>query len=65
MSNPAWLKKYLTMKPEVAKIFNDLEDYLDFCRFELLHFHPADLYNNKNANWKKYVKEVNQRKKRR
>jgi len=64
MSNPVWLKKYLTMKPEVSKVFNDLEDYLNFCRFELLPFNQGDLYNNKNSNWKKYVKEVSNKKKR-
>jgi endonuclease III len=27
----AWLKKYLKMKPEVTKIFEDLEDFKLFC----------------------------------
>jgi hypothetical protein len=30
MAGPAWLKKYLRMKPEVATIFEDLEKYKEF-----------------------------------
>ncbi len=44
-----WVKKYLTMKPEVNKIFDDLEAYHDFCRFELCDFNPATLYNRDSA----------------
>jgi hypothetical protein len=33
------------MKKEVAQVFDDLDALLDFCRFELLPFNPADLYN--------------------
>lgn len=35
------------MKPEVVKIFDDLEAWLDHCRFNLLKFDPADLYKSK------------------
>jgi len=42
------------MKPEVVKIFNDLEDYLDFCRFELCEFNPAHLYNRSSKNWRDF-----------
>jgi hypothetical protein len=44
-----WVKKYLTMKHEVNKIFDDLEAYQDFCRFELCDFNPATLYDRDNA----------------
>jgi len=33
------------MKKEVAQIFDDLEALHDFCRFNLLPFNEADLYN--------------------
>ena len=33
------------MKKEVVQIFDDLEALHDFCRFNLLPFNPADLYN--------------------
>ncbi len=46
MANPSWLNKYLTMKPEVNKIFDDLDAYLDYCRFNLLPFNPADMYTS-------------------
>ena len=42
-----WLKKYLTMKPEVNQIFDDLEKYREFC---VQYGHPFDerhLYNEK------------------
>ena len=35
------------MKPEVEKIFDDLDAWLDHCRFNLLPFNPADLYKSK------------------
>ena len=34
------------MKPEVSKIFDDLEEWLDHCRFNLLDFNQADLYRS-------------------
>lgn len=46
MANPAWLNKYLTMKPEVKQIFNDLDAWLNHCRFNLIKFDPADLYKS-------------------
>ena len=47
MSQPKWLDKYLVMKPEVNKIFDDLEAWHDHCRFEMIDFNPADLYKSK------------------
>jgi len=47
MAQPKWLNKYLTMKPEVSKIFDDLEAWHDHCRFEMIDFNPADLYKSK------------------
>lgn len=55
MASPAWLKKYLTMKPEVVKIFDDLERYHDFCRFELRDFNPAHLYDKNNENYRTFL----------
>ena len=47
MSVPAYIQKTLRMKPEVEKIFEDLEKWHDHCRFNLLPFNPADLYRSK------------------
>lgn len=56
MAQPAWLKKYLTMKPEVVKIFETIEAYHHYCRMEMVHFNPADVNNNRIPNWKNFVK---------
>lgn len=55
MSQPVWLEKYLTMKPEVTKIFDDLESYHDWCRFELCEFNAAHLYDKTNPIYKMYL----------
>ena len=42
MAQPKWLKKYLTMKPEVTQIYEDLEKLQEFC----VEFgHPYDERN--------------------
>ena len=41
-----WLEKYLRTKPEVTRIFDDLEDYKDYCRFNMLKFDEKDLYKS-------------------
>ena len=38
--------KTLRMKPEVTKIFDDLDAWLDYCRFNLIAFNPSDLYRS-------------------
>ena len=45
---------YWESKPEIVKIFNDLETLHDFCRFELLPFNEADLYNNRSGVWRQF-----------
>jgi len=54
MAHPSYVQKTLVMKPEVTKIFDDLDSYLDFCRFELLPFSPSDLYNRESKVWNQY-----------
>ena len=53
---------YFQTRPEVVKIFDDLEAYHNFCRMEMLDFNEAHLYNNKNDNWNKYLWATRQRK---
>jgi len=65
MAQPKWLNKYLTMKPEVSKIFNDLEVWHDHCRLELIDYNPADLYRSKNYKDFQRQQEYLQRKARR
>jgi len=48
MAQPAYIQKTLRMKPEVKKIFDDLDAWLDHCRFNLLNYNPADLYRSQD-----------------
>jgi hypothetical protein len=65
MAQPKWLDKYLVLKPEVKKIFSDLEQWHDHCRIELIGFDPADLYRSKAyKDWQR-TQEYLQRKARR
>jgi hypothetical protein len=65
MAQPKWLDKYLVTKPEVNKIFNDLEAWHDHCRLELIDYNPADLYRSKAyKDWQR-TQEYLQRKARR
>ena len=58
-----WLTKYLVMKPEVKKIFNDLDNFRDFCRFEMLPFNEASLYNRESKEWRLYERNLNKKQK--
>lgn len=49
--------RHYGMKPEVNKIFNDLEQYLDYCRDNMLRFDERDLY--KTDQWRRFEKERN------
>ena len=46
MAQPSYIQKTLRMKPEVSKIFDDLDSWLDHCRFNLLPFNPSELYRS-------------------
>lgn len=34
------------MSPEVTKIYNDLDAWLNYCRFRMIKFDEADLYRS-------------------
>lgn len=57
MALSANIQKTLFMKPEVTKLFDDLEQWLDHCRFNLLPFNPADLYKSKE--YKEWQRDKN------
>ena len=40
------------MKPEVLKIFEEIEAYLDHCRFNLRKFDEADVFKSKE--WQRF-----------
>ena len=54
--------KYFENRPDVVKIFDDLEKLHDFCRFELLPFDEADLYNRNSRVWQQYERYSKPRK---
>lgn len=53
---------YFESRPDVVKIFEDLEAFHDFCRFELLPFNEADLYNRASPVWNQYYNSTRIRK---
>jgi hypothetical protein len=55
MALPTFIQKTLIMKPEVTKIFDDLEEWLDQCRFNLMEYNPAHLY--KSVDYKQFSRE--------
>jgi len=42
-------------RPDVVRVWDDLEAYHDWCRFELCDFNPADLYRKDSANYSAYL----------
>ena len=55
MAQPAYITKSFRMKPEVTKIFDDLDRWLDHCRFNLLPFNPSDMYRSQD--YRKFQQE--------
>ena len=45
---------YFEDRPDIVKIFDDLEKFKDFCRFELCDFNEANLYNRDSQIWNNY-----------
>jgi hypothetical protein len=65
MALPNYIQKTLKMKPEVSKIFDDLENWLDHCRFNLLPFEPKDMYKSDAYRDFQRAQEYHERKARR
>lgn len=42
--------------PPVKQIFNDLEKFRNWCRFEFKPFNEAYLYNDRSPIWRHYRK---------
>ena len=45
--------------PPVNKVFDDLEKFRDYCRFEGKVFNEADLYKKESPNWQQYQRYQN------
>lgn len=48
-------KSYLKSRSDVRQVFEDLEAYHDFCRFNLRSFDPAELYRRDSHNYRAFV----------
>lgn len=48
--------RYFENRPDVVKIFEDLEDFHDFCRLEMCEFNPAHLYRTNSHIYREYLK---------
>ena len=45
---------YFESRPDIVKIFDDLEKFHDYCRFEMVEFNEANLYNRDSQIWNNY-----------
>jgi hypothetical protein len=46
---------YFETRPDIIRIFDDLEAFHDFCRLELRDFNPAELYKKDAPNYGAYL----------
>lgn len=46
---------YFAKNPDVVKIFDDLEKFKNFCRFEGYRFNEKDLYDNKSRAYSAFL----------
>ena len=53
---------YFENRPDIVKIFDDLEAFHNFCRFEMCEFNEANLYNRASQVWNNYYHSTRPRK---
>tara|TARA_B100000902_G_scaffold23677_1_gene28491 strand:+ start:541 stop:762 length:222 start_codon:yes stop_codon:yes gene_type:complete len=56
---------YFADTPEVVQIFDDLDKFRDFCRFEGYRFNERDLYNKNSKSYRAFLDPAKARKERR
>jgi hypothetical protein len=49
---------YFETRPDIVKIFDDLDAFRNFCRIELAPFNEADLYNRDSWVWRNFEKSL-------
>jgi len=47
---------YFETRPDIVKIFDDLESFHDWCRIEMAPFDESYLYNRDSWAWRNYEK---------
>jgi hypothetical protein len=53
---------YFENRPDVVKIFEDLEKFQDFCRMEMAPFDESHLYNRDSWVWRNFEKSLRPKK---
>ena len=53
---------YFQSRPDIVKIFDDLEAFHNYCRFEMVEFNEANLYNRQSEIWNRYQYSVRPKK---
>lgn len=46
---------YFAERPDVVKVFNDLEKFKNFCRFNAYKWDEANLYKNESIEWQSFL----------
>jgi hypothetical protein len=46
---------YFSTRPDIVRVFDDLDNYLNYCRGNLRPFNPADLYRKDSAEFQAYL----------
>jgi len=47
---------YFESRPDIVKLFNDLEAFKDWCCSELCEFNEGHLYNRESWQWRNFDK---------
>lgn len=53
---------YFESRPDIERLFDDLESYHDYCRLELCEFNPAHLGDRSNPIFNSYLASKRPRK---
>lgn len=56
MAQPKWLEKYLRMKPDVEQIFDDLDQFRNFCVDFGHQFDESNLYNYRAQSFQDFMR---------
>lgn len=54
--------KYFESRPDIVKIFDELEAFHNYCRMEMIPFNEAHLNNTASWEWRNFEKSRNPKK---
>jgi len=55
MSTKKNKQRYFERRKDIVKLFDDLENFRDFCRFNFLPFNESYLYNSHSSIWNAFL----------